>query len=103
MAKRPTIGKNPLDTLAPENHLNVVLANLLAGRPRAAKVRSQSEEVEELKARLAAQEAELQALRAELARLKGRPPEPGPAPHKSEPAPSKPEPRWLVLKRLGKV
>jgi len=102
MAKRPTIGRNPLDALLPESHLDAVVPDLLAGAP-AAREPLQREKVEDLRDRLASQEAEIQALRDEVAKLQGKPAEPRKPPTAAEPRkPSaSPEPRWVTLQKLG--
>ena len=69
MAKRPTIGRNPLDTLVTESHLDKVVPDLVTSRPEVQESLSQ-EEVAELKERLEASEAENLALREELLKLK---------------------------------
>lgn len=102
MAKRPTIGKNPLDALVPESHLDAVVPDLRGGTA-AAREHPRREKVEELKARLAAQEAEIQTLRNEVAKLKEKPVEPRKVPAVAEPR--KPtastEPRWVTLQKLS--
>lgn len=103
MAKRPTIGKNPLDTLVSENHLDVLVPDLLTTPPKERGDLKQ-ENVEKLKERLMAQEAEIQALRDEMVRLQGKPgeAEPGKAkPAESRDRPTAAEPRWVALQRLG--
>ncbi len=70
MAKRPTIGRNPLDAMVVvESHLDKVVPNLVTGPP-AVQAPLKQEEVAELQASLAAKEAENQALREEVAKLK---------------------------------
>lgn len=66
MAKRSTIGENPLDDLAMESPLDAVVPDPLAV-PRRPQLLE--EEAGELRERLAALEAENQALKAEVARL----------------------------------
>ena len=70
MAKRPTIGRNPLDTLVvTESHLDKVVPDLVAGPPEV-QASPKPEEVAELKERLEASEVENLALREELLKLK---------------------------------
>lgn len=102
MAKRPTIGKNPLDFRLGESPLDVVVPDLRA-RPPKFRPPLQGEEVATLKAQLAAKEAEIQALKAELARLQDGPPKTETSPRKAEPGSPKPEPRWVTLRKLGKL
>ena len=85
MAKRPTIGSNPLDALMPESHLDTVVPDLLTSHPKA-KARFPEGE-QDIKARLAALEAENQALREQVEELKKRL--------------AQAEPRWVTLRRLG--
>jgi hypothetical protein len=85
MAKRPTIGSNPLDALMPESHLDTVVPDLLAGPPKAKTPLPEGEKG--LQARLAALETENQALREEVEELKKRL--------------AQAEPRWVTLRRLG--
>lgn len=94
MAKRPTIGRNPLDTLVAESHLDAVLPDLVAGRPRMAKAHPEAEGEGDLQARLAAQEAENLALRQKVENLQKQVEE-----LKSRLAQA--EPRWVTLRRLG--
>ena len=85
MAKRPTIGSNPLDALMPESHLDTVVPDLLAGPP---KVKAPLPEGgKDMQARLAALETENQALREQVEELKKRL--------------AQAEPRWVTLRRLG--
>jgi predicted RNase H-like nuclease (RuvC/YqgF family) len=69
MAKRPTIGRNPLDILVTESHLDKVVPDLVAGPPEV-QASVQQEEVAGLKERLEASTAENLALREELLKLK---------------------------------
>jgi predicted RNase H-like nuclease (RuvC/YqgF family) len=92
MAKRPTIGRNPLDTLVPESHLDAVVPDLLTSPPKA-KVSPKLEGEEDLQARLAAQEAENLALREEVDKLQEQVAE-----LKNRLAQA--EPRWVTLQRL---
>jgi predicted RNase H-like nuclease (RuvC/YqgF family) len=71
MAKRPTIGRNPLDTLVTESHLDKVVPDLVTSPPHV-QASSQQDEVAELKALLETREAENQALRDEVAKLKAQ-------------------------------
>ena len=85
MAKRPTIGSNPLDALMPESHLDTVVPDLLASSPKAKA--PLPEGGQEMQARLATLEAENQALREQVEELKKRL--------------AQAEPRWVTLRRLG--
>jgi hypothetical protein len=69
MAKRPTIGRNPLDTLVTESHLDKVVPDLVTSPPQVQAAPKQ-EEAEELRALLAASEGENLALKEEMAKLK---------------------------------
>lgn len=69
MAKRPTIGRNPLDTLVTESHLDKVVPDLVT-RPPEVQASLKQDEVAELKERLEAREAENLALKEELLQLK---------------------------------
>jgi predicted nucleic acid-binding Zn-ribbon protein len=71
MAKRPTIGRNPLDTLVTESHLDKVVPDLVTSPPQV-QASSQQDEVAELKALLETREAENLALRDEVAKLKAQ-------------------------------
>ena len=84
MAKRPTIGSNPLDALMPESHLDTVVPDLLS-TPKAKAPRPAGDQ--DMQARLAALEAENQALRKQVEELKQRL--------------AQAEPRWVTLRRLG--
>ena len=94
MAKRPTIGENPLDTLVPESHLDAVVPDLLTSPPKA-KAPPKTAGGEGLQAQVAAQEAENLALRAEVDRLQQQVAE-------LKERLARAEPRWVALKRLGK-
>ena len=85
MAKRPTIGSNPLDALMPESHLDTVVPDLLTSTPKAKVHLPQGEQ--DMQARLAALEAENQALREQVEELKN--------------LLAQAEPRWVTLRRLG--
>ncbi len=69
MAKRATIGRNPLDTLVRESHLDKVVPDLVTSRPET-QTALKPEDVAALKEQLAAREAENLALREEVAKLK---------------------------------
>jgi predicted nucleic acid-binding Zn-ribbon protein len=69
MAKRLTIGRNPLDTLVTESHLDKVVPDLVTSPPQVQAAPKQ-EEVAELKENLAAREAENLVLKEEVAKLK---------------------------------
>ncbi len=68
MAKRPTIGRNPLDTLVAESHLDAVVPDLV-NTPPEIQTFARQEEVAELKGRLEASEAENLAHREEMSKL----------------------------------
>jgi len=105
MAKRPTIGKNPLDTLVSENHLDVLVPDLLATPPKERGDLKQ-ENVEKLKERLMAKEAEIQALRDEMVRMQGKPAkaeQKKAKPAESRDRPAAAEPRWITLQKLGDI
>jgi hypothetical protein len=85
MAKRPTIGSNPLDALMPESHLDTVVPDLLTSTPKAKAPPPEGEQ--DMQARLAALETENQALRQQVEELKNRL--------------AQAEPRWVTLRRLG--
>jgi hypothetical protein len=63
MAKRPTIGENPLDAVVAETHLDAVV-------PPAGK--HPDEPTPEVQKRLALLEAEVKALKAEISLLRGK-------------------------------
>jgi predicted RNase H-like nuclease (RuvC/YqgF family) len=65
MAKRATIGENPLDEIVPETHLESVIST---GSPRTARPRE--EPAPETRERLAALEAEIKALKKEISLLR---------------------------------
>ena len=69
MAKRPTIGENPLDEVVAETPLDAVVP--LAG-PKADKPLPAEEPDPEIKKRLALLEAEVKAMKGEMSLLKGR-------------------------------
>ena len=69
MAKRPTIGRNPLDTLVTESHLDKVVPDLVASPPKV-QASLKQDEVAEIKERLEVSEAENLALREEVLKLK---------------------------------
>lgn len=93
MAKRPTIGNNPLDALMPESHLDAVVPDLLTSPPKG-KVDFRPGGKEEPRGSQAAREAENQALREEVEELKKQVEE-----LKNRLAQA--EPRWVTLQRLG--
>jgi hypothetical protein len=70
MAKRPTIGENPLDAVMAETPLDTVVP--LAG-PKPGKPQPPPEEPSpEVEKRLAVLEAEIKALKGEISLLKGK-------------------------------
>jgi|YelNatPaOPRAMG01_1025707.scaffolds.fasta_scaffold00023_90 hypothetical protein len=94
MAKRPTIGRNPLDGLVAESHLDAVLPDLVASRPPKAKAPMDPEGGKDLPALLAAREAENLALREEVDKLKKQV-------EALKTRLAQAEPRWVTLRRLG--
>lgn len=93
MAKRPTIGNNPLDARMPASHLDAVVPDLLTSPPKKkAPLKPAGEEKPQTQA---ARDAENQALREEVARLKEQVEE-----LKNRLAQA--EPRWVTLQRLGR-
>jgi peptidoglycan hydrolase CwlO-like protein len=93
MAKRPTIGRNPLDTLVAESHLDAVVPDLVTSQLRT-KTPSKPEGAGDLQARLAAREKENQTLQKEVDKLKAQVEE-----LKNRLAQA--EPRWVTLRRLS--
>lgn len=92
MAKRPTIGNNPLDALMPESHLDTVVPDLVTRPPRAqAPLKPAAEADPQTQA---ARDAENQALREEVARLTEQVKE-------LQERLAQAEPRWVTLRRLG--
>ena len=87
MAKRPTIGENPLDAVMAETPLDTVLP---MGGPQAARL--PEEPSPEVKKRLAALEAEVKALKGEISLLKGKLQE-------MQVRMPPPEPRWVTRLR----
>ncbi|MHB8068468.1 MAG: hypothetical protein ACYDIC_11275 [Desulfobaccales bacterium] len=87
MAKRPTIGENPLDAVMADTPLESVFpgAGPQAGRPS-------EEPAPEVKKRLAALEAEVKALKGEISLLKGKVLE-------MQVRMPPPEPRWVTRLR----
>ena len=94
MAKRPTIGNNPLDALMPESHLDAVVPDILTTPPKEKAPLKPAGEWDSA-ARPAAPEAENQALREEVERLKAQVEE-------LKERLAQAEPRWVTLQRLGK-
>ncbi len=92
MAKRPTIGNNPLDALMPESHLDTVVPDLVT-RPPQAQAPLKPTPPEGPRAQ-AAPDAENQALREEVARLQEQVKE-------LQDRLAQAEPRWVTLRRLG--
>jgi predicted nucleic acid-binding Zn-ribbon protein len=93
MAKRPTIGKNPLDTLVAESHLDAVVPDLFTSQPQK-QAPPKPEGAGDLQAKLAAREAENQALQKEVEKLKGQVKE-------LQERLAQAEPRWVTLRRLA--
>jgi len=69
MAKRPTIGRNPLDAMVMESHLDKVVPDLVA-TPPSVQASLRQDEVAELKAALTARDEENLALKEEIIKLK---------------------------------
>lgn len=95
MAKRPTIGSNPLDALMPESHLDAVVPDLLTSPPKI-KGHRQPKGEGGLQAHQASREAENQALQQEVDKLKAEVAE-------LKKRLAQVEPRWVTLKRLGNI
>ncbi len=93
MAKRPTIGKNPLDTLVAESHLDTVVPDLVTS-PRPAMAPPKPVGAGDLQAQLAARDAENQSLKKEVVKLKAQVKE-------LKERLAQAEPRWVTLRRLG--
>lgn len=87
MARRPTIGENPLDAVVAETHLDTVVP---PGGPKT--VRQQEEATPEIQKHLALLEAEVKALKAEIALLRGKMME-------LQVRMPPPEPRWVARLR----
>lgn len=94
MAKRPTIGNNPLDALMPESHLDSVVPDILTKPPKG-KTPPKPAKEERPPPRPAASEAENLALREEVERLKAQVEE-------LKERLAQAEPRWVTLQRLRK-
>ncbi len=69
MAKRPTIGRNPLDAMVVESHLDKVVPDLVTSPPEV-QASLRQDEVAELKAALAARDEENIALKEAVVKLK---------------------------------
>ena len=93
MAKRPTIGKNPLDTLVAESHLDSVVPDLLTS-PLQPQASQKPEASGDLQSQLAAREAENQSLQKEVEKLRAQVQE-------LKERLAQVEPRWVTLRRLG--
>ncbi len=93
MAKRPTIGRNPLDTLVAESHLDAVVPDLVTSPPQTAAI-PKPEATGDLQSLLAAREAENQSLQKEVEKLKAQVQE-------LKERLAQAEPRWVTLRRLG--
>ncbi|MFZ2086963.1 MAG: hypothetical protein WAU47_00175 [Desulfobaccales bacterium] len=92
MARRPTIGNNPLDLLVQESHLDSVVPDLVTSPPQGPTPRPAGED--DLQALLAAREKENLALRQEVNELKEQVEE-------LKKRLAQGEPRWVALQRLG--
>jgi hypothetical protein len=93
MAKRPTIGRNPLDTLVAESHLDAVVPDLVTSPPQS-RASSKPEGTGGLQSLLAAREAENQSLQKEVAKLKAQV-------QALKERLAQVEPRWVTLRRLS--
>jgi predicted nucleic acid-binding Zn-ribbon protein len=93
MAKRPTIGRNPLDTLVAESHLDSVVPDLVTSPPQPG-APPKPEAMGDLQSLLAAREAENQRLQKELDKLKAQVKE-------LKERLAQAEPRWVTLRRLS--
>lgn len=87
MAKRPTIGENPLDAVVAETHLDTVVP---PGGPQAGK--PPEEPAPEIMKRLAILEAEIKALKGEISLLRAKMME-------MQVRLPPPEPRWVIRLR----
>jgi peptidoglycan hydrolase CwlO-like protein len=94
MAKRPTIGRNPLDTRVAESHLDAVVPDLVTSTPKRATASLPPAGAGDLQARLTAREAENQNLQNEVDKLKAQVKE-------LKERLTQAEPRWVTLRRLG--
>jgi uncharacterized protein involved in exopolysaccharide biosynthesis len=92
MAKRPTIGRNPLDTMVAESHLDSVVPDLFTCQPPAQPLKSKG--AGDLQAQLAARDAENQSLQKEVDKLKAQVKE-------LKERLAQAEPRWVTLRRLS--
>jgi hypothetical protein len=93
MAKRPTIGRNPLDTLVAESHLDAVVPDLVTSPPQT-RAPSRPAGTGDLQSLLAAREAENQGLQKEVAKLKAQVQD-------LKERLAQVEPRWVTLRRLS--
>jgi hypothetical protein len=93
MAKRPTIGRNPLDTLVAESHLDSVVPDLVTSPPPAP-APPKPEGTGDLQSLLAARDAENQSLQKEVEKLQAQVQE-------LKERLAQVEPRWVTLRRLG--
>jgi septal ring factor EnvC (AmiA/AmiB activator) len=92
MAKRPTIGRNPLDTLVAESHLDAVVPDLVTSPPTAQPPKPEG--TRDIQSKLAAREAENQSLQKEVAKLQAQVQE-------LKERLAQVEPRWVTLRRLS--
>jgi hypothetical protein len=95
MAKRPTIGRNPLDTLVAESHLDSVVPDLVTSPPLSP-APPRPEGAGDLPSLLAAREAENQSLQKEVEKLKAQVQE-------LKERLAQAEPRWVTLRRLSET
>ena len=93
MAKRPTIGRNPLDTLVAESHLDAVVPDLVTSPPQPLSP-PRPEGTGDLQSLLAAREAENQSLKKEVDKLQAQVKD-------LKERLAQVEPRWVTLRRLG--
>lgn len=93
MAKRPTIGRNPLDTLVAESHLDSVVPDLVTSPPQPGAPRK-PEGAGDFQSLLAAREAENQSLQKEVEKLQAQVQE-------LKERLAQVEPRWVTLRRLS--
>jgi pyridoxal/pyridoxine/pyridoxamine kinase len=93
MAKRPTIGRNPLDTLVAESHLDAVVPDLVTSPPQP-QAPPKPAGTGDLQSQLAARKAENQSLQKEVEKLQAQVQE-------LKERLAQAEPRWVTLRRLS--